>query len=118
VTWRSLLALGVSGGLIPCPAALVVMLSAIALQRVGFGMVLIVVFSLGLAGVLTGIGILWVKARELLNIMSRNNNLTSRIPGGAGRLVQALPVISALFITLVGLGLTLQALVQTGVFGS
>jgi ABC-type nickel/cobalt efflux system permease component RcnA len=118
VTWRSLLALGVSGGLIPCPAALVVMLSAIALQRVGFGMVLIVVFSLGLAGVLTGIGILWVKARELLNIMSRNSNLASRFPGGGGRLLQALPVISALFITLVGLGLTLQALIQTGVFGS
>ena len=48
VTWRSLLALGVSGGLLPCPSALVVLLSAIALQRVAFGMLLNVFASMDL----------------------------------------------------------------------
>jgi nickel/cobalt transporter (NicO) family protein len=104
VTWRSLLALGISGGLLPCPSALVVMLSAIALHRVGLGLVLIVAFSLGLASVLTAIGVLLVHAGRLFE----------RAPV-RGRLFQALPVASALIITVAGLGITLQALVQTGV---
>ncbi|MBI1880306.1 MAG: high-affinity nickel-transporter [Chloroflexi bacterium] len=103
VTWRNLLALGVSGGLIPCPSALVVMLSAIALQRISFGLLLIVAFSLGLAGVLTTIGILWVHAGRLFG----------RVPA-SGRLIQILPALSALFISVIGLGITLQALAQTG----
>ena len=57
LSWRSLIALGVSGGLIPCPSALVVLLSAIALHQVAFGMALIVAFSLGLAVVISGIGL-------------------------------------------------------------
>jgi ABC-type nickel/cobalt efflux system permease component RcnA len=103
LTWRSLLALGISGGLIPCPSALVVMLSAIALERIGFGLVLIVAFSLGLASVLTLIGLLWVHAGRLF----------SRAPV-SGPLFRVTPVLSALFITVVGLGITLQALGQTG----
>jgi ABC-type nickel/cobalt efflux system permease component RcnA len=113
ITWRSLLALGISGGLIPCPSALVVMLSAIALQRIGFGLVLIVTFSLGLAGVLTAIGVLWVQAGHLLERASRRWSFLEQIPG-RGRWLQVLPAASALFITLVGLGITLQALSQTG----
>src|SRR5262249_10007333 len=45
ISRSALLALGVTGGIVPCPAALVVLLSAIALQRVGFGLLLIVAFS-------------------------------------------------------------------------
>ena len=48
--------LGVTGGIVPCPAALVVLLSAISLHRVAFGLYLIVAFSLGLAVVLISIG--------------------------------------------------------------
>lgn len=104
ITWRSLLALGISGGLLPCPSALVLLLAAIALNRVGLGLVLILMFSLGLAAVLTGIGLLMVYAGRLME----------RLPAGSGRLTQALPVISALFITLAGLIITLQAATQTG----
>jgi ABC-type nickel/cobalt efflux system permease component RcnA len=104
VTWRNLLALGVSGGLIPCPSALVVMLSAIALQRIGFGLLLIVAFSLGLASVLTTIGVLWVHAGRLFGRIPARRNL-----------IQILPALSALFITVIGLGIALQALTQTGV---
>lgn len=113
LTWSGLLALGVSGGLIPCPSALVVMLSAIALQRIGLGLVLIVMFSIGLAGVLVAIGILWVKAADYLENFSKSNGFLSRIPW-KGRVVQFLPAASAAFIILVGVGITLQALTQTG----
>jgi ABC-type nickel/cobalt efflux system permease component RcnA len=104
ITLRSLLALGISGGLLPCPSALVVMLSAIAFQRIGFGLVLIMAFSLGLASVLTAIGILFVHAGRLFG----------RMPLG-GRLVQAVPVVSALFITAAGVLITYEALIQAGV---
>ena len=100
ITWRSLLALGISGGLLPCPSALVVMLGAIALQRAAFGLLLIVAFSLGLAGVLTAVGILMVYAGKLFE----------RIPA-SGRLLQVAPVASALFITVLGLGITWRALI-------
>lgn len=105
VTWRSLLALGISGGLLPCPSALVVLLSAIALNRVGFGLILVFAFSLGLAGVLSGIGLLFVYAGRFFN----------RIPVQS-RLLRLLPAISALFITLAGLGITARALIETGYF--
>ncbi len=104
VTWRGLLALGISGGLLPCPSALVVLLSAIALHRVAFGMLLIVAFSVGLAGVLTGIGLLLVYARRLFE----------RFPTD-GRLLRALPVASAGFVTLAGLAIALGALAQAGI---
>jgi len=103
VTWRSLLALGISGGLVPCPSALVLLLSSIALGRVGFGLVLVFVFSLGLAGTLTGLGLLLVGARRLFE----------RLPTQV-RLVRVLPTVSALFVTLLGLGITTQALLQIG----
>lgn len=106
VTWRNLLALGVSGGLLPCPSALVVLLSAIALQRVGLGMILIVAFSLGLASVLTAVGMLLVYAGRWF----------TRLPLG-GKLPRFLPVLSAVVVTIVGLGITWQALIQTGLLG-
>lgn len=104
VTWRSLLALGISGGLLPCPSALVVMLSAIALGRVAFGILLIVFFSLGLAGVLTAIGLALVYAGRLFA------RLPASVPGGPLRL---LPVVSAAVVVVLGLAITLNALGNT-----
>lgn len=104
ITWRSLLALGVSGGLLPCPSALILMLSAIALGRVGFGLLLIFIFSLGLASVLTVIGLLFVYAGQLFN----------RFPHAAP-LLPALPLVSALVVTVLGVGITVQALLQIGI---
>lgn len=103
VSWRSLLALGISGGLLPCPSALVVLLSAIALGRTGFGLVLVLAFSLGLAGVLTGLGLLLVYAKKLFE------GLPTQV-----RWVRALPAVSALCVALLGLGITTQALMQIG----
>ncbi len=104
VTWRSLLALGVSGGLTPCPSALVVMLGAVAVNRIGLGLALIVAFSLGLAGVLTAIGLFFVHAGRLVE----------RAPVG-GRLLAVAPVASAALVAIIGLGIAWQALVQVGV---
>ncbi|MGN6756319.1 MAG: nickel/cobalt transporter [Thermomicrobiales bacterium] len=104
ITWRSLLALGVSGGLIPCPSALVLLLGAIALGRIGFGLLLVVSFSLGLAVVLTAIGLLMVYARRLFDRFS----FEARVP-------RLLPVTGALAMMLAGLGIVLEALRQARV---
>ena len=113
ISWGSLFALGVSGGLIPCPSALILMLSAIAINRIGFGILLIITFSVGLAGVLTAIGILWVKARDFLDRISDENSPLARFRL-QGRFVQFLPVVSAAFITIVGVVIIIRSLGQTG----
>jgi nickel/cobalt exporter len=101
ISRRSLLALGASAGLIPCPSALVVLLGAVAQHRIGLGLVLIVAFSLGLAATLTALGIAVVHAGRLL----------SRLPV-PGRLARAVPAVSAALIVVVGLALTAQAVPQ------
>jgi nickel/cobalt transporter (NicO) family protein len=96
---RGLLGIGVAAGLLPCPSALVVLLSAIALHRVGFGLTLIVAFSVGLAATITSIGLLAVLARRAFGRVSFD-----------GPLVRALPAVSALVILAVGIGITVNAL--------
>lgn len=96
---RGLLGVGVAAGLLPCPSALVVLLSAIALHRVGLGLALIVAFSLGLAATITAIGLLAVLAQRTFRRLSLN-----------GPLVRALPAASALVILAVGVGITANAL--------
>ena len=104
VSIRSLVVLGVSGGLVPCPAALVLLLSAISLGRLGFGMVLVVAFSVGLAIVLTGIGILMIYAKRLFERFS----FETRVP-------RLLPVASALVISLAGVVILVGSLKQAGI---
>ena len=97
ITLGSLIALGASGGLVPCPSALVLLLSSIALGRVGLGLVLLAAFSLGLAGVLMGIGLVVLYAKHLLP----DSRKTSQ--HAAFRLI---PVASAAVIVCVGLIMT------------
>ncbi|MEO8539085.1 MAG: sulfite exporter TauE/SafE family protein [bacterium] len=104
VTWRSLLSLGVLGGLLPCPSAVVVMVAAISQGQVLLGMLLIVAFSLGLAGVLIAIGCSLVLGRK---IPARQRRLFEHPL--ARRAIAVMPVVSALIVTIVGLGLTYQA---------
>jgi ABC-type nickel/cobalt efflux system permease component RcnA len=98
-----LLALGISGGILPCPSALVLLLSAIALGHIGLGLLLVLSFSLGLAVVLTAIGLLLVYAKQLFQ----------KIPTQL-RFVKVLPAVSALCVALLGLGISTQALIQIG----
>jgi len=97
VNLGSLLALGASGGLVPCPSALVLLLSSIALGRVGLGLVLLVSFSAGLAVVLMAIGVAVLYAKHLLP----DSQKTARHP--AFRLI---PVLSAAIIVCIGLLMT------------
>jgi nickel/cobalt transporter (NicO) family protein len=96
---RGLIAVGISGGILPCPTALVVLLAAISLHRVGFGLLLIVAFSLGLASVITGIGVLAISAKQLFSRMSFE-----------GAFVQVLPAASAAAIVALGLVMTFRSL--------
>jgi nickel/cobalt transporter (NicO) family protein len=64
ISLKSLLSLGIAGGLVPCPSALVLLLSAISLHQAVYGMILISAFSLGLAGIMVGLGLVAVYARQ------------------------------------------------------
>ena len=66
LSWKGLVAFGASGGLVPCESALVLLLGAIALGRVGLGLLLLVSFSLGLALVLMAIGMAVLYAKNLI----------------------------------------------------
>lgn len=93
-----LFSLGVSGGLVPCPEALVVLMLSITLRKLPFGLALLLSFSLGLAAVLIAIGVAMVMAGPLLKRFT-----------GENRFVEALPVGSAIVVTILGIGLVLQA---------
>lgn len=109
-TWRSLLALGVSGGLVPCPAALVLMLSAIAVGQIQLGLLLVVAFSLGLAVVLMGLGLLLVNAKRIFS------RVPAQLPWLSTAHLKALPVLSAGVILLVGISVMLRAAFQLSQF--
>ena len=104
ITLGSLTALGVSGGLVPCPTALVLLLSAIAMGRAAYGMILLVSFSLGLALVLMAIGGAVLYAKSLMPSLP---SITS------SRAFQVVPVLTAAVIVGVGVLMTGAAL---GVF--
>jgi ABC-type nickel/cobalt efflux system permease component RcnA len=100
-----IIGVGISGGLIPCPSALVVLLAAVSLHRVLLGLALIVAFSAGLAAVLTGVGMVLAGGRGLISRLGHT-------PGWrrAGRpLAGFVPAASALVVSAVGVGLTAQA---------
>ncbi|MGI9098034.1 MAG: nickel/cobalt transporter [Solirubrobacteraceae bacterium] len=102
---RVLLAAGMSAGLIPCPSALVVLLGAVAQQKVALGLLLIVTFSLGLAATLTALGLAVVYARGRV--------ARWRPRGMTARAFAVVPALSALVIIVVGAMLTARAV--TGV---
>jgi nickel/cobalt transporter (NicO) family protein len=96
---RGLLAVGVSGGILPCPSALVVLLAAISLHRVAFGLVLIVAFSVGLALAITAVGLAAVLAKKAFARRSFD-----------GLVLRALPAVSAAVILAAGVAMTVRAL--------
>jgi len=105
ITLRSLFALGITGGIVPCPAALVVLLGALAIHRVAFGLFLIVAFSAGLATVLVGFGLAMVYARRFMSRFKTRGLPTERW----------LPLASSAVITVIGVTITIQSLVTAGV---
>jgi ABC-type nickel/cobalt efflux system permease component RcnA len=100
LSWGGLAALGASGGLVPCESALVLLLGAIALGRTGFGLLLLVSFSLGLAVVLMAIGGIVLYAKNLL---------PARKAGGSA-FFRWVAVASPAVVTIVGLIMTAVSL--------
>jgi len=96
--WQ-LIALGISGGIVPCPAALAVLLAAVSYGHFARGLSLVIVFSIGMAAVLVAIGIVMVKAASFAGQYVSESKWT-----------RVVPVISAAIITLVGIGLTVKAM--------
>ena len=96
---RRLLGIGISGGIVPCPTALVVLLAAISLHRVGYGLVLILAFSAGLAVAMTAIGLVAVTAKKTFARVDFN-----------GGVIRLLPAFSAVVVLGLGLAMTVRAL--------
>jgi nickel/cobalt transporter (NicO) family protein len=96
---RGLIGVGISGGILPCPSALVVLLGAITLHRVAFGMLLVVAFSLGLALSITAMGFVAIFAKRFFSRMD-----------GRGRVTRLLPAASAFVIVLAGVVMAARAL--------
>jgi nickel/cobalt exporter len=92
VTWWGLIVLGMSGGIVPCWDAIAMFVLAVASNQVELALPMLLAFSAGLAGVLVAIGILVVQVRNFAGSH-----------WGEGKLVRALPIVSALFVTAMGL---------------
>jgi ABC-type nickel/cobalt efflux system permease component RcnA len=93
----SLMALGASGGMVPCPAALILLLTCISLGRPGFGILLLLSFSVGLAMVLMATGLVVLFAKNLVPERHRNSE---------SPLMLAMPVLSAAVIVVIGIVMT------------
>ena len=107
LTWRNLAALGVAGGLVPSASALIILLAAISLHRVGFGLLLILAFSAGMAAVLAGIGLILVHAGKAVERIQAGHPLV-------GSITRALPLVTALVVLGSGMVVTTRAAFNLG----
>lgn len=94
-SFSSLVKLGIAGGLIPCPSALVMLLSAVALHQISYGLFLVGGFSLGLASVLVILGVVAIYARQWLERLPQTDQV-----------LQKLSILSAIVIMVIGFGIT------------
>ena len=100
----TVIGLGVSGGLVPCPEALIVLILAASAGQFALGLGLVGAFSIGLAAVLIAIGISLVKARGLLERMHGAKLAYSPL------WTRWVPLASALIVVVVGTSMVLGAL--------
>lgn len=123
--WRSLLALGLADGLTPSPSALVVLLAAVSLDRIGLGILLIMAFSVGLAAVLTLVCLGLIYARRFLDWMASRQGAADGNShlgwialqlGAEDGLFRIAPVGGAVALMAVGFLLTIRAISQGPLF--
>ena len=103
LSWKALAGMGVAGGLVPSPSALLVLLSATALGRAWFGVVLVIVYGVGMAVTLTAAGLLLVRAQAALD----RRGMTD---GRLRRAVRLVPVATAAVVLLLGLVLVARGI--------
>lgn len=122
--WRTLLALGLADGLTPSPSALVVLLAAVSLDRIGLGVLLIVAFSVGLALVLTLVSLALLYARSFLQWLGERRGAAVPNAGGGGwvasggsaAVLRLAPLGGAVALLVVGVALTVRALTAPGLY--
>jgi ABC-type nickel/cobalt efflux system permease component RcnA len=118
----SLTTLGISGGLVPCPDAIIVLIFALVLNRFLWGLIIITAFSLGMAAVLIGVGVAMVLTKGAMERLTAGEGSRAgwwarqhRLHAAGGRLLAILPAASALIVALLGAGIVLKALLQAGI---
>ncbi len=99
-----LIGMGVAGGLVPSPSALIVLIASIGLGRTVFGVLLVFVYGLGMAATLTAVGLLLVRMRGRLERRSARMQM-SRV---LARVAVAVPVLTAALVLCVGLTLVVR----------
>jgi nickel/cobalt exporter len=97
--------MGVAGGLVPSPSALVVLLGAIGLGHTWFGVLLVAAYGVGMAGTLTAAGLLLIRLR---------NRFSARPRRALARIMRLMPAGSAVLVLCVGLGLAGRAALALG----
>ncbi len=102
--FSSAVAAAMSGGIAPCPAAIVVLLTALHAHRVGYGLFIIIVFSLGLAAILTGLGLAVVRGATWLQRRS-----------GFAAVARIAPIVTGSVISIIGATMLAQGLAAQGV---
>jgi ABC-type nickel/cobalt efflux system permease component RcnA len=101
LSWRGLFVLGLAGGLIPSTSALLILLGSIAAGRPAFGLLLVVAFGLGMAAVMTGVGLAMTFARGRLDRVRSRSRL--------GRVAAVAPLVASVAVLGLGIVLTWQA---------
>lgn len=101
--------MGVAAGLVPSPSALVVLLAAIGLSQTWFGLVLVLGYGIGMAATLTAVGLLLVRLRDQLERRLARTRSNEHVT----RLAAAMPVLTAVLVLVVGLGLAARGLAGT-----
>jgi nickel/cobalt exporter len=107
LTWKNLTALGVVGGLVPSASALVILLAAISLHRLSYGLLLILAFSVGMAAVLAGVGLVLVYAGKAVERVGFQHRWIAS-------LANRIPLLTALVVLVSGLALVVRAALQIG----
>ena len=100
---RDLITLGFSGGVVPCPAGFTIMLVAAHYQKLSLGLLYLIFFSLGLGGVLCGIGVALVLGKS---------RILGRLGSKGGTALRWLPVASALVVAAIGVYFAVSAYTQ------
>lgn len=106
---RSLLAVGFTGGLVPSPSALLVLLGGIALGRAWFGMVLVVAYGIGMAAALVAVGLALVKGKDWLERHTARLPRASRHTAVTLIITRWLPAATSALVILIGLGVAARA---------
>ena len=104
MTWKNLITLGVAGGMIPTPTAVVVLLGATAIGRAWFGVLLVVAYGIGMAMTLVAAGLLLSWARHRFEMKARGERML--------RIAAAIPIATAVVVTVSGLWLVAKAAVS------